>query len=162
MRRRPVAVYRVIDEAELLGEPPGEAPDRPTLQLADDPDADLVVSVRSRLVATALLIGGVVVLLVAVLVSVGTSTVPAHQLQAGAPTKLARLAVAAQKRLTDQVEHPLEGLERGRGPRRGVEHRPVRKPRPPRIPVELAPTAPPAPAPTTQSASPANEFGFER
>jgi hypothetical protein len=94
MLRRPVAVYRVIDEAELLGEDWSEAPEiaaappgEPTL-LADDPDfigqgdswakATASPARDRRHAAHALLCVGVVALAAAGALTISSAAAPHH------------------------------------------------------------------------------------
>lgn len=180
MRRRPLAVYRVIDEAELLGEREAapESDRRPRADssaLADDPDAPLAA--RGRLPARhAITLGVLAFGLLALLAATLISTAPTRHIglalrveavrrahARARPSELARLAVRVQKRITDGVRRPLWPRARKRGPRRSSPPPHVRAKRPPRVRQRrAAPVAPPAAAPVTARSSPASEFGFER
>jgi hypothetical protein len=179
-RRRPVAVYRVIDEAELLGEssePPaaGAATRAAPLALADNPDADLRPRAglpgRHR-ITVAIVAFGLLVLLAATLVN----TTPGRHLARAThlpmarlalartrSSKLVRLAVRAQTRITHGAQRLTRPRSRRREPRSGSLARDDRAKRPPRArPVPAPPAAPPAAAPVKARPSPASEFGFER
>ena len=180
MRRRPLAVYRVIDEVELLGEPQvapesGPAVQAGSLDLADDPHAGLGSSsafLGRHAITLAVLAFGLLALIAATLIT----TAPARHLgspmraeatrrrqaQAG-PSHPVQLAVRVQTRITDSMRRPLGPRARHRGPYGAVRPRHARAKRPPRVrqlPAVLA--APPAAAPVTAGSSPASEFGFER
>jgi hypothetical protein len=180
MRRRPIAVYRVIDEAELLGDPQG-APDggRPAQAashaLADDSDTALASPggfPGRHVITLGLLAFGLLALIAATLINSAPArhrgsqmrVEPPRQAYAQArPSQPVRLAVRVQTRITDSVRPSLGTSARERGPRPAGPSRHARAKRPPRVRQRrVAPAAPPAAAPVTAHSSPANEFGFER
>jgi len=179
MRRRPVAVYRVIDEAELLGEPEavsdhGRVARTDSLGQVDglDDHLGLRAGVRGRSFATqGIAAAGLLALIAATLISavVAHHVTPPRRPRAGWLTqvraktsKLVRLAVRAQVRIAWSVRRPSWPRARKHPPRDAAESRRARANRPPRKrPLQTSP-APPAAAPVTPSPSPASEFGFER
>lgn len=179
MRRRPVAVYRVIDEAELLGEPEavfdhGPATRTGSLGLTDGLDDHLRPrgGVRGRaFVTSGIAAAGLLALIAATLISTGSAhrvTLPRRPragwlTPVGAKTsKLVRLAARAQARIARSVRRPSWSRTRKRPLRRAAESRSVRAQRPPRRRALQAFPAPPGAAPVNPDPSPASEFGFER
>jgi hypothetical protein len=170
MRRRPVAVYRVIDEAELLGEvaaEPGAGPPPGPRMLGLDNDrsdpaacAPLLGRPGVRLACTGI---GALALVAATLFALAPArhaALPPRSLAASVlrTPKLVRLAVRAQTP-TGSARRPtsLQGSwpqARAGRPTQGASRRDARAKRPPRggrVPVRSAPPAA-APAPGAASA----------
>jgi len=146
IRRRPVAVYRVIDEEELLGEPPTAAP---VAHPAPQRRAARRLPRRSLALAGAAAIAALAAVLVA-----GAPAAPPRE-QAGRPASITTATKATAQPTLAHLAAPLGPRHRRRAPARRQRTRWAPDERAPRV----VPASPPA---LSAAPDPAAEFGFER
>jgi len=162
IRRRPVAVYRVIDEEELLGEPAIAAP---VAHPAPQRRATRRLPRRSLALAGAVAIAALAAVLVA-----GAPAAPPRERDARPASITTPTRATAQPTLVQLAtplgpDHRRRTFARRQRTRSAPDERAPRAvpPSPPRaVPPSPAHAVPPSPPALSAAPDPAAEFGFER